>query len=114
MRTQSSVSANVASLMPSWNPFKLIAHLAVRTTIQMHHATRVSAALCAWRRWSQKVRLWFEQPRPRCSVSSRSARVQSGGTIASTGVITLLSTWFTLLMSLASSFQQGERQPCQM
>jgi hypothetical protein len=72
------------------------------------------ADICGWRRGLQKMRLWCELQRPGWSAYKRSARVQSGGTVVTTGVITLLSTWLTLLISLASSFQQGERQPCQM
>jgi hypothetical protein len=113
MQRQSSVSANYASLMPVWDQFKLIAHLAERTTIQVQHATRVSADLCAWRRGLQKLRLLTPQLRPRWSMHPRSACVQSGGTIVTKGVITLLSTWFALLIRLASTFPQGERQPCQ-
>jgi hypothetical protein len=113
MRTQSSVSAHYNQHVPVWDQFKVVAHLAARTTIQMQHATRVSADLCAWRRGLQKMRLWCEQQRPRWSASTRSTRVQSGGIIVTPGVITLLSTWLTLLISLASGFQQRERQPCQ-
>jgi hypothetical protein len=113
MRTQSSVSASNASLMPVWIQFKLIAYLAERTTIQIQHATRVSADLCAWRKGLQNMRLWCEQQRCGWSASTRSARVQSEGTTVATGVIMLPSTWLMPLMSLASNCQQGERQPCQ-
>lgn len=112
MRTQSSLSANYVSL-PLWIQFKLIVHLAERITIQMQHATHVSADHSTWRRGLQKVRLLTPQPRSRWSVHPSSARVQSEGTIVTTGVITLLSTWLTLHIRLASTFQQGERQPCQ-
>jgi hypothetical protein len=112
MHTQSSVSASDASSMPLWNQFKLIAHLPARTTIQMQHATVLSADLCTWRRGLQKMRLWCEQ-RHGWFTYMRSALEQSDGTIFTTGVMTLLSTWLTLLIRLASSFQQRERQPCQ-
>ena len=113
MRTQSSVSANYVSLMLLFHQFKVFAHIAARTTIQMQHSTRVSADICVWRRGLQIIRLWCEQPRPGWSAYTRSARVQSEGTAVTTGVITLPSTWLMPLMSLASTFQQGERQPCQ-
>ena len=113
MRTQSSVSAHYNPRVPVWIHFKPIAHLAARTTIQMQRTTHVSADICVWRRGLQNIRLWCEQPRPGRSAYARSARVQSGGTIVTTGVITLLSTRLTLLISLASGFQYGERQPCQ-
>ncbi len=113
MRTQCSVSASNASLMPLFHQFKLIAQLAERTTIQIQHATRVSGDLCAWRKGLQKMRLWYEQQRSGWSAYTRSARVQSEGTIVTAGVITPLSTWLTPLMSLASTFRQGERRPCQ-
>jgi hypothetical protein len=109
MHTQCSVSANDVSSMLLWNQFKLIAHLPARTTIQIQRATRVSVSLWAWRRGLQKIRLWYEQKHPLCSVSTRSAPVQSEGTRDRSDVILLLSTWLTLLMSLASNFQQAER-----
>lgn len=113
MRTQSSESAHYNPHVPVWDQFKVVAHLAARTTIQMQHSTRVSADICVWRRGLQIIRLWCEQPRPGWSAYARSARVQSGGTIVTTGEFTLLSTRLTLLISLASGFQYGERQPCQ-
>jgi hypothetical protein len=109
MQSQSSVLADHTSLMPVWDQFKLIAHLAVRTTIQMQHATHLSADLCAWRKGLQKMRLWYEQQRSEWSAYTRSARVQSEGTIVTAGVITPLSTWLTPLIRLVSTFQQGER-----
>jgi hypothetical protein len=116
MPIQSSVSASCIQLMPLRHKFKVFAHLAERTTIQMQHATHFSAGFTVLRGDMQKLRVWREQKRPRWSVNERLlliATMPREGTTVISDLITLMSAFLTLLRCLVTGSLHGEIQLCQ-
>ena len=116
MHILSRASASCSSLVPLWNQLTVIAHLAERSTKQMHHVTRFSAGSIALRRGMHKRYAWYEYIRPRWSGSERLlliASVPREGTTDISDLVILRSTALTLLRCLGRDSLQGVIQLCQ-
>jgi hypothetical protein len=116
MRLPNRVSVSCISLVPLWNQFKLIVHLAERITMQTQYVIHLSVSFITWRRGICKEQAWCEHIHCRWSAKVRCLLIASMYTEGITGIsdlITLLYTTFTRRRCLVRDSPQGELRLCQ-